>query len=379
MRVAIPALTARSPTVTAVKRVAVIAGKNPAGAHLAAAYDSLAIRVTDLVIDATVTVDADVQAEGSTVVPAATFANLLAGVRGRNVTIAAGLGDVTIAHGAFRSFLPPMPAADFPPPLAVRGEALCFTMSGEEVADLQRLAGIVDGARHHLSGVLLRTGGGRVALAAQNDHQRVEIGRCTGPGIIVPAPTARLIGDLLPDGGAFATNDGLLEASAGGVRIVSKLVDASFPDHEMPSPCGSAVTVAAVKLADALAHVGVVASQHNRGAVLGWDQEVAPGELRITLGHSDYGTAVIRLEAQTEGAGRVEIRLDSAVDLFAAAAATTVRLDHAGGAAPILIACPDKPQTVAVLSPWHVRSDVPLLAAVMPRQLRSSAMTEIAG
>jgi DNA polymerase-3 subunit beta len=228
------------------------------------------------------------------------------------VTISYTDTTATVAMGRSRYRLPAMHASDFPTVLAAAANAVTIDLTGaDSAALLGGLAKLVSDDEHrpYLTGIYLHATDGRLAAAVTDGLvflRRMSTLQVKAlPGIIVPPATAEEIDRFSHCSSITLAIDGrLLEARIDGSRftIVSKLIDATFPDYARLMPPLAAAT-AEFAAADMLAALGrlVAASSRERPAV-GMTWSGGDG-LSLCLVDED-GIASDTIAAKTTGGGR---------------------------------------------------------------------------
>ncbi|RZK97186.1 MAG: DNA polymerase III subunit beta [Methylobacterium sp.] len=286
---------------------------------LRATGGGLQLRATDLDIEVTETVPADVSDPGATTVPAHVIYDIVRKLpEGAQVSLETGgeSGQMTIRSGRSRFALGALPEGDFPD-LAAGELPHSF---GIAAADLKRLiektqfAISTEETRYYLNGIYLHTieaEGLKLRAVATDGHRlaRVEIDAPEGsagmPGIIVPRKAVAEIQKLVDDGGDSVAID-LSPAKirlrfASGVTLISKLIDGTFPDYQRVIPAGNdkRLTVERDAFARAVDRVSTISSERGRAVKLGLQE----GRLSLSVNNPDSGSATEELDVDYEAAG----------------------------------------------------------------------------
>ncbi|TXM88627.1 DNA polymerase III subunit beta [Methylobacterium sp. WL30] len=286
---------------------------------LRATGGGLQLRATDLDIEVTETVPADVSDPGATTVPAHVIYDIVRKLpEGAQVSLETGgeSGQMTIRSGRSRFALGALPEGDFPD-LAAGELPHSF---GIAAADLKRLiektqfAISTEETRYYLNGIYLHTieaEGLKLRAVATDGHRlaRVEIDAPEGsagmPGIIVPRKAVAEIQKLVDDGGDSVAID-LSPAKirlrfASGVTLISKLIDGTFPDYQRVIPAGNdkRLTVERESFARAVDRVSTISSERGRAVKLGLQE----GRLSLSVNNPDSGSATEELDVDYEAAG----------------------------------------------------------------------------
>jgi DNA polymerase-3 subunit beta len=272
----------------------------------------LRLKATDLDIEVTETIPAEVPQGGATTVPAHVIYDIVRKLpEGAQVSleIAGDGGQMQIRSGRSRFMLQALPEGDFPD-LAAGEMAHRFTLPA---ADLKRLiektqfAISTEETRYYLNGIFLHTiesDGATVLRAVATDGHRlarVEIPAPAGadgmPGVIVPRKAVAEIQKLVEDG----DTDVSVELSASKVRLTfngvvltSKLIDGTFPDYQRVIPTGNdkRLTVERGDFAKAVDRVSTISSERGRAVKLA----LTDGRMTLTVNNPDSGSATEEIE-----------------------------------------------------------------------------------
>jgi DNA polymerase-3 subunit beta len=230
------------------------------------------------------------------------------------ITISYADTTVTVAAGRSRYRLPAMPASDFPMVLAPAGDAVTIDLGAADVAALiGRAAELVnkDEDRSHFMGIFLHLAVRRFLTTAVTDGVTLLCRTSTieAPafhGIIISRSTAEEIARFGRRCGVTLRTDGkLLEASVDGGRlaIVSRLIDATFPDYarHIPPLAAATVTFATADMLAALARLAAASLRGQATVGMTWDGGDA---LALCLAN-EADIAADAIAATTTGSGRV--------------------------------------------------------------------------
>jgi len=213
----------------------------------------LALKATDLDLEVTDAIAAEVGPGGSTTVPAHMFYDIVRKLPEGAQIVLESSGDraaLSIRAGRSRFSLQALPESDFPD-LAPGEMTHKFTL---KAADLKRLidktqfAISTEETRYYLNGIYLHAAGTAQAptlrAVATDGHRLAQMeldlpkGAAGMPGIIVPRKTVGEVQRLIEDGEAEVA----VELSPGKIRftfaeviLTSKLIDGTFPDYAASS------------------------------------------------------------------------------------------------------------------------------------------------
>lgn len=281
----------------------------------------LSVSACDLDIESKVEVAADVEIEGSHCVPAHVFSDILKRLRpGGDVSLSFEEQRLVIRSGRTRLAIDVLNPADFPH--LDRGETRAsFAVEPTDIAELFGRASFAistETARYYLCGIFLHVsdrGGARLTAVATDGHRLAYGDRPAPPGsesmpaIIVPR---KMVGEILRVAGSAKENisievgTGKITASCEGTRLISKLIDGTFPGyaHITPTSNKHRFTFDATQCADAVQRVSSLRSERGHGVKFSFGD----GRLAITLrGDSGEGSD----EIEIDGDDRAEIGFQS--------------------------------------------------------------------
>ncbi len=349
---------------------------------LRAADQGLRLKATDLDIEVTETIPADVAQGGATTVPAHVIYDIIRKLpEGAQVSLetTGDGGQMQIRSGRSRFTLQALPESDFPD-LAAGDMGHRF---GLPAADLKRLvektqfAISTEETRYYLNGIFFHTleaGNATVLRAVATDGHRlarVEMPAPQGavgmPGIIVPRKAVAEIQKLVEDSAedvaielspskirlTFGGRTGENPSSAGGVVLTSKLIDGTFPDYQRVIPSGNdkRLTVERADFAKAVDRVSTISSERGRAVKLALND----GRLTLSVNNPDSGSATEEIEVDYE-AGPLDIGFNARYLLD-----ITGQLD--GDTALFRLADPGSPTVI------QDREGAPALYVLMPMRV----------
>jgi DNA polymerase-3 subunit beta len=331
----------------------------------------LAFRATDLDLEVTETIPAEVGPSGATTVPAHMFYEIVRKLpEGAQIVLEAS-GDravLTIRAGRARFTLQTLPVSDFPD-LAAGDMTHSFKVSA---ADLKRLidkasfAISTEETRYYLNGIYLHAAGAAKAATlravATDGHRlaQVELPLPAGadgmPGIIIPRKTVGEVQRLIEDGEAEATielSPGKIRFTIGDVVLTSKLIDGTFPDYGRVIPLGNnkELVVDKAEFEAAVDRVSTVSSERGRAVKLA----LTAGKLTLSVTNPDSGSATEELEVEYES-DPLDIGFNSRylLDIAAQIEGETAVLKLADPGSPTLIQDRESKGALYVLMPMRV-------------------------
>lgn len=339
-----------------------------ANVKLEAEGNTLTITATDLDMQATSTLPADVATPGEMTAPAHTLGDFVKKLEAGAVTITEEGGKASIRGGRSRASLNTLSPADFPD-LAVDEFSHAFDLAADVLADMfarVQFAISTEETRYYLNGIYLheaQTGAGTMLRAVATDGHRLALaqvpspGNGTMPGIILPRKAVseidKLVAGLKDANVRLEVSATKLRLAAGGTVLATKLIDGTFPDYTRVIPAGNDrfASLDKAALAAAVDRVSTLSSDRGRGAKLA----LSEGRLQISVTNPDSGNATEDLEADF-GGEPLEIGFNSryVLDILSAFPAARVRIALADAGSPALFTIDGAPAPAFVLMPMRV-------------------------
>ena len=278
----------------------------------------LGLKATDLDIEVTESIPADVAQAGATTLPAHTLYDIIRKLpEGAQVSLetTGENGQLLMRSGRSRFNLQSLPESDFPD-LASGELANKFTLTSTDLRKLiakTQFAISTEETRYYLNGIFLHTlevdGHTMLRAVATDGHRlaRVEIPAPAGaagmPGIIVPRKTVTEIQKLVEDidaDVAIELSTTKIRFTFGDVVLTSKLIDGTFPDYARVIPTGNdkRLIVECAPFKAAVDRVSTISSERGRAVKLA----LADGKLTLSVTNPDSGSAVEELEVDYDAA-----------------------------------------------------------------------------
>ncbi len=338
---------------------------------LRAGDGGLQLKATDLDIEVTETIPADVSGAGSTTVPAHVIYDIVRKLpEGAQVSleIAGDGGQMQIRSGRSRFMLQALPESDFPD-LAAGELPHRFALPA---ADLKRLidktqfAISTEETRYYLNGIFFHTldaGAGTVLRAVATDGHRlarVEMPAPKGsegmPGVIVPRKAVAEIQKLVEDGGESVEvelSPAKIRLTFAGVVLTSKLIDGTFPDYQRVIPTGNdkQLVVERADFAKAVDRVSTISSERGRAVKLSLND----GRLTLSVNNPDSGSATEEIEVDYDS-GALDIGFNARylLDITGQLDGDTALFRLADPGSPTVIQDRDGAPALYVLMPMRV-------------------------
>ena len=331
----------------------------------------LSFKATDLDLEETETIPAEVGQGGATTVPAHMFYEIVRKLpEGAQIVLEAS-GDravLAIRAGRSRFTLQTLPESDFPD-LAAGDMTHKFKVSA---ADLKRLidktqfAISTEETRYYLNGIYLHSAGTNKAptlrAVATDGHRLAQVelplpdGASGMPGIIVPRKTVGEVLRLIENNEAeigLELSPGKIRFTLGDVTLVSKLIDGTFPDYGRVIPTGNdkELVVDKKEFEQAVDRVSTVSSERGRAVKL----SLSSGRLMLSVTNPDSGSATEEVEVEY-GADPLDIGFNSRylLDIAAQIEGEAAVLKLADPGSPTLIQDRDSKNALYVLMPMRV-------------------------
>ena len=284
---------------------------------------ALLLKATDLDLEVTERLAADVGAAGATTLPAHILYEIVRKLPdGAQVSLESEgeQGQLQLRSGRSRFNLQSLPESDFPD-LATGEFGHSFNLAAldlKRLIDKTQFAISNEETRYYLNGVFLHTidveGHMMLRAVATDGHRlaRVEIpapkGSAGMPGVILPRkavaevqkliedPSAGIQVEISPVKARFTFGDP--SAGSGQVVLISKLIDGTFPDYVrvIPSNNDKRLIVERAPFAAAVDRVSTISSERGRAVKL----SLADAKLTLSVTNPDSGSATEELDVDYE-------------------------------------------------------------------------------
>ncbi|HTR13451.1 MAG TPA: DNA polymerase III subunit beta [Roseiarcus sp.] len=331
----------------------------------------VALKATDLDLEASEQILADVMQPGATTVQAHVIYDIVRKLpEGAqvNLEIAGDTGQLLLRSGRSRFYLQALPASDFPD--ITSGEfAHCFTLPASELKRLienSQFAISTEETRYYLNGIFLHTvdvGGKPMLRAVATDGHRlarVETEAPEGavgmPGVIAPRKAVGEILKLLED----SAQEVRIEISTAKARftirdvvLTTKLIDGTFPDYARVIPVNNDKRLVVDKkpFENAVDRVSTLSSERGRAIKLA----IADGKMTLSVNNPDSGSASEEIEVDYDSQP-LDIGFNARylLDIVGQLASDTALIRLADPGSPTLIQDRDGSSALYVLMPLRV-------------------------
>jgi DNA polymerase III subunit beta len=331
----------------------------------------LSLKATDLDLEVTDSIAAEVSPAGATTVPAHMFYEIVRKLPEGAQIVIEGSGDravLSIRAGRSRFTLQTLPESDFPD-LAAGEMSHSFKLPAanlKRLIDKTQFAISTEETRYYLNGIYLHTAGTAKAATlravATDGHRLAQCelplpdGAAGMPGIIVPRKTVGEVQRLIESGEGnvgIELSAGKIRFTIGNVVLTSKLIDGTFPDYARVIPMNNEklLTVDKKDFEAAVDRVSTVSSERGRAVKL----SITGGRLVLSVTNPDSGSAMEEIEVDYDS-DPLDIGFNSRylLDIAAQIEGEVAVLKLADPGSPTLIQDKDAKGALYVLMPMRV-------------------------
>ena len=286
--------------------------------------------------------------DGVITVPAKLLAEFISNLpKGENIELTTKDNKVTITAGKYSSTINGSAADDFPElPEINEKQAVIYKMSIEDFKtsiSQVTIASSNDLTRPALTGVYFNTNDGSLAIAATDGYRLAEkkiISKVESEvKAIVPTTSLqevlRAISDDM-DEVEISFNEDLVRFRLGEIEIISKLIDASFPDYTKLIPKDNNIKVTLDR--DELVRVTKLAALFAKnvgGSII--CETKTPDTFSVKSIASEFGENASTLEVTTKKNGKVNLNSRFLLDALNAIEEKEIEFEFSDRVAPILL------------------------------------------
>jgi DNA polymerase-3 subunit beta len=282
-----------------------------------AASSKLSLKATDLDLEVTEPIAAEIGASGATTVPAHMFYEIVRKLPDGSQVAIEALGDrasLAIRAGRSRFTLQTLPESDFPD-LAAGEMTHRFSVpanSLKRLIDKTQFAISTEETRYYLNGIYLHVPPSNdtptLRAVATDGHRLAQYefaapeGSAGMPGVIVPRKTVGELQRLIENGEAevaIELSANKIRFSIGEMTLTSKLIDGTFPDYGRVIPLANDKEMKVDKsdFEAAVDRVSTVSSERGRAVKL----SLSGTRLLLSVTNPDSGSAAEELEVEYDG------------------------------------------------------------------------------
>ena len=238
---------------------------------LEAGEGKLMLTTTDMEVSVRTSIEADIQSDGATTLPARRFFSICRDLPSHSVEITVEADHVAeIVSGSYNCKLEGLSHEDFPP-MPTFEESSSYKLNQGVLKDILQktsYAASTDESRAILNGTLMSfkdnkltsvcTDGRRLALV----EQEMDMSGATEIDIVVPSKTVNeLIKTLSDEGDAvIKTSSSQVAVEFGRILVISKLIDGTYPNYRqvIPSQCEERIAIERDMLQSAVKRVSLM-------------------------------------------------------------------------------------------------------------------------
>ena len=305
----------------------------------------LTLIATDLDIQITENIEAQVEQAGSTTVMSGTLFDIVRKMpEGSQVQLATAGNQVTISAGRSRFKLNVLPTDDFP--LIATGD-LPYEMeiSSSQLAEMisdTRFAMSTEETRYYLNGIFFHVKDGMLRAAATDGHRlsvsAVAYKGVSIPDIIIPRKTigeiAKLLGEVEGDLQIHLSNS-KIRFDLGQVVLTSKLVDGTYPDYSRVIPTGNdkVMTTSVNELSAAADRVSIVSTDKTRAIKV----QVGRDAVTLVVNSPEHGNATEEVAAQCANELEIGFNAKYLQDILGHISTEEVEFHFNDASSPVLV------------------------------------------
>ncbi|RMH18285.1 MAG: DNA polymerase III subunit beta [Gammaproteobacteria bacterium] len=329
--------------------------------------DSLRIVSTDLELEFETRINVEVGEQGSVTVPARKLFDIVRNhPDGSTLELTLKDNHVQVRSNSRRFSLNTMSVEDFP---TIRGGQfdLRLNLTGSELKDLIESTSFSiaqQDVRYYLNGLYMDIGENTLRAVATDGHRmavsesaaiNVE-GNCKG--VIVPRKCILELNRLLADPDQevlIQLNKEFIEFKVGENRLISRLIDGSFPDYQkvIPKDCDKKLIIDRQILRDAINRVSVLSNENYKSV----EFDIRPSLLKLKTHNTDQDEAEEELSAEFSGKDEMILGFNCSyfLDVLGVIKSEKVQIELKDASSGCLIeAYDDKKQSQYVIMPMRL-------------------------
>jgi len=286
---------------------------------------------------------------GVITVPAKLLAEFISNLpRGEKVKLSANDTKVTISAGKYSSTINGSPADDFPELPEINEEkAVIFKMGVDEFKNginQVAIASSNDLSRPALTGIYFNTYDKTLAIAATDGYRLAEKKLVKNVqseiSVIVPAASLREVLAAINDSMdeiEISFNDDLVRFRLGEVEIISKLIDASYPDYRrlIPKDNNILLEIDREELSRVTKLAALFARRSTSGSIV--CETKAPNIFSVKSIASELGENDSVIETKVEEEGKIRLNSRFLIDAINVFDDKTLRLSFSNKMSPLIL------------------------------------------
>ncbi len=321
----------------------------------------LTIVGSDQEVELTVQIpDVDTKDAGEITVPARKFLDICRSIpEGADLQATLEGNRLALESGRFSSHLATLPVAEFPD-ISVGQSEVSIELAVSEVDRLLQRTSFAmaqQDVRYFFNGVLLEVEGDIVRFVATNG-QRLATSYVTTRDLghhqfIIPRKAVAELNRILGEGDEliqlnFTANH--MQVERGGVTLITKLIDATYPDYSRAIPTGGdkVLTVDRLILKEALSRTAILSNELYRNVRLG----IKPGKLDMHANNPQQEEAEESIEIDYDGAPlEIGFNVSYLIEALSAMKGDRIRITLSDPGSACLLEDMDEVETLFVISP----------------------------
>ena len=286
--------------------------------------------------------------DGVVTVPAKLLAEFVSNLpKGETIEISTKDTKITISAGQYSSTINGSPADDFPElPEIDEKTAVTYQIGVNEFkvsASQVLVASSNDLTRPALTGVFFNTDGDRLAIAATDGYRLTEkklIDKVKSEvKAIVPASSLHEVLRSIPDdieAVEISFNEDLVRFRLGEIEIISKLIDASFPDYQKLIPKSSQIkTVLKREELMRITRLAALFARSVGGAII--CETTTPDTFSVKSIANEFGENDSKIEASVDQDGKVNLNARFLIDALNTLEEPEITFEFTDHTAPIVM------------------------------------------
>lgn len=336
-----------------------------ANIHLQSSQGVLTLTATDLEIELTTQIEASINEEFQTTLPARKLLDITkALVNGTDIQFNFGDNQVEIVSGRSRFTLATLPATDFPS-LDKFSEEYSFTIPQDQLKALLDKTSFAMGhqdVRFYLNGLLMEINTHSIKLVGTDGHRLALCEFATEQGneferkIIIPRKGVLELSKLLESDASLlriVLSQNHVRVIAGKMIFTSKLIEGTFPNYYrvIPAESNKIMEVNREALKQAMNRIAILSNEKYRGIQL----RVSTGNLSMHANNPDHEEAEESLEVvYSEEALDIGFNVTYMIDALSVLDTENVHIKFKDNGSSCIITEPEDSSSLFVVMPMRL-------------------------